>query len=1342
MHPRERRAPVLDAQRFTGSIRPILLLIILATVLGGCDTGQRFGAQFGDPVITDPPPEPPPPVCDQPLVNAVGPVIGQAGSLITFTGVNFSDTPGGNRVVMSSFSGEVSIDALIINFNVTPEDPTDPASCGAVSTLTAMVPGGVRSGPVTLFVDGINAGAGIFTAAPEIIGYAVGDGGNQLLANAGGQIIPEVVVIYGYNMIGVTGATVDDGTSSIPADSVTAGTPNTANYNVPPEMEAITVEIPGGIIPSGDTSALRMSLQASTTGLPLNSSSIDVPLVTAVAAGEFSDMPPYVTAGLVPAGVRSGVVPLKFVVGCFPAKGRFDFIPEFENPANSGTWLPCSSFDDPTSDFSGVGFCPGSLLLAEQTPYAVNGGTEMVFMWDSFLDLPDTGGPTPIRIRVAADNPVPVTALSDDAGVWESGIMLIQNDSSVIEGGTVFEPFDNPANFDFSGGGTAIWGSGQLSFNPASNETNFSGDTGLGTVDVVLLAENVYELNQGNGSIFNVTDEFNVFEVLPIGPVPGEFHVRTMIIEQGAILTFPNPQPTPLIFRCAGTGDSNDLVFSLAANLDFSGQDGTNGDNNNGGLGGLPGPGGGQGGDGGTITVDGATQTVDTITPATDGEFGGTAGSDVEIIIPAAIFVARPGSGGGGGGGSAGEDAINDNSFTSVNRGFNGRGGAPITDPLGLNLSGGGGGAGGGSGIRRQPTTAPPIVNNGGGGGGGGGAIMVVADGAVRITGEILLNGGAGLTGVAGANSGAGGGGGGGTLVVRSSGNLEIGSTAIISAMGGPGGNQTTTGNLMQAGDGGEGLVLFESNGSLVAPGSIEEDSLNPTSAQSVGSSFGISSGVIEVGNGTQQVTFGLAGSPYLIDTDTGSITDNTATDLGILGTDGIFEFASLVVQDGVEINTQGSNALFLRSQGLGNIAGTIDLSGQAGEAPDLVAVPPPGGAGGTPGPGGGFGGAGGSVTDASTFTPGSDGGIPPGVPVELIDTGVPPGGDPGGTVPPDLIAAPTGGQSTAGELPLCTVGGGGGGGYAEDGANGTGAGNCDPVFPLAGDGGSNYGASSFLVPDPLIPGQSIALEVGGVGGAGGGALFNTGTTTALASTGGGGGGGYLEITAGGPLTIQATALIKARGGNSYFAPEGCGAGGAGAGGAIRVRGKSVVVIEPGATLDVRGGEANTIAPGGLSYDISNSTSSGGEGSPGWVRVETPLGFADGINVQPEPINNEFFSFSKELSSAFSVPYRLVTDSGITLGLNEISNGVFTQISGDGGNLGNLKVLYEGFAVSDTSGGLIGPSLGVVSDPAALGDRAEAIRMIFLLYQDFAGGSFAPTLDSAEIDFSEPIPVP
>ena len=112
------------------------------------------------------------------------------------------------------------------------------------------------------------------------------------------------------------------------------------------------------------------------------------------------------------------------------------------------------------------------------------------------------------------------------------------------------------------------------------------------------------------------------------------------------------------------------------------------------------------------------------------------------------------------------------------------------------------------------------------------------------------------------------------------------------------------------------------------------------------------------------------------------------------------------------------------------------------------------------------------------------------------------------------------------------------------------------------------------------------------------------------------------------------------------------------------------------------------------------------------------------------------------LSSAFSVPYRLVTDSGITLGLNEISNGVFTQISGDGGNLGNLKVLYEGFAVSDTSGGLIGPSLGVVSDPAALGDRAEAIRMIFLLYQDFAGGSFAPTLDSAEIDFSEPIPVP
>ena len=1328
---------MLDTHRFAGLNRSVILLLVLI-VIGGCNTGNRFGVQFGDPPITNPPPPPPPPVCDQPLVNDVTPAQGSAGTILTFSGVNFSDT-GGNRVVMSSFSGQAEIDALILSVNVVPEDPTDPNACGAVSTLTAMVPGGVRSGPVTLFVDGINAGAGIFTAAPEIVGYAVGDDGNQLMANAGGQVVPAEVVLYGYNLNGVTGASVDDGTSVLAAANVTAGLDPAANFDLPAEMQAVRVELPTGIIPSGDTTPLKFSLTAATGGLPLISSSIDIPLATLIAPGETSNMPPYVTAGLMPGGVRTGVVPLKFVIATQPALGRFDFIPEFEDPAGSGNWNTCTAYDDPNSDFRGQGFVPGSLLLTDQAEYAINGGADMVFLWDSILDLPDTDGPRAIRIRVQASNPIPVTALSDAAGEWESGIMLVDNDSAVIPQGTIAEDFITPANFDFSAGGTALWGGDVLSTNPASNEFNFIGDVGQGTVDVILQADETYELNQGNGSIFNVTDPANVFEVLPIGPVPGEFHARTMIIEQGAVLTFPNPQPTPLIFRCSGTGNVDDLAFSVAADLDFSGGGGTQGSNVEPGLGGAAGPGGGAGGDGGFIEVNGQTQLVDTLVSASPGEFGGGAGGDIDVIIPAAIFVARPGSGGGGGGSVVGESAINQNNFTAVNRGLNGVGGRAVADELGFNLTGGGGGGGGGAGIRRQPTTAPPIVNNGGGGGGGGGAMMVVANGGVRLTGNINLDGGVGNIGVAGANSGAGGGGGGGSLVVRASGNVEVGSTAEISAVGGLGGDQTTNGNLMQAGDGGDGLILFETNGSLVAPGSVDDGSLNPTPAQSPGSSYGISSGPIETGSGVTDLAFTQVDSPYLIDTVAGTITTFGGTDMGVVGTDGVFEIANLTVLDGAIINATGANSLFLRASGFVNIEGTINVSGQDGGFPDLTTDPldPIPGAGGVPGPGGGAGGEGGSTLDAVTLTNGEAGGVPAGVPASLIFT-IPPGGDPGTPVPPDQIEAASGGESSSGDIAAaCTVGGGGGGGYAESGANGSGAGDCGGVFPNAGSGGSAYGTSSFLVPDPDNPGASIALEVGGLGGAGGGAVFDTGTTTALASTGGGGGGGYLEIAAAGPLTIGETALINARGGDSYLAPEGCGAGGAGAGGVIRIRGKSRVVIDPLATLDVRGGNANDI-PGapGLPYSTAGSSNSGGNGSAGWIRIETPLGFADEINVTPAPVEGPFFSFGKELSSAFSTPYNLVNDEGSISGINLIDDAIVVQQAGDLGNFNNHRVLYEGFGASSESAGLTGPSVGVVSDPTLLNSEVESVRMIILLYSDFFLGDVAPVIDLIDIPFS------
>ncbi len=183
---------------------------------------------------------------------------------------------------------------------------------------------------------------------------------------------------------------------------------------------------------------------------------------------------------------------------------------------------------------------------------------------------------------------------------------------------------------------------------------------------------------------------------------------------------------------------------------------------------------------------------------------------------------------------------------------------------------------------------------------------------------------------------------------------------------------------------------------------------------------------------------------------------------------------------------------------------------------------------GGGAGAGGGVGGQGG-LAQSGLLTDGEDGGIPDGVPANLIYGGVPPGGDPGGTIPPDLIAASTGGQAAEGSAATCTVGGGGGGGYADSGSNGTGASECtDPQFPDAGQGGSAYGTASFIVPDPDNPGSSLPLNVGGLGGAGGGSIYDTDSDTEIPGSGGGGGGGYFEITASGPMVIHSTAGIFA----------------------------------------------------------------------------------------------------------------------------------------------------------------------------------------------------------------------
>ena len=114
--------------------------------------------------------------------------------------------------------------------------------------------------------------------------------------------------------------------------------------------------------------------------------------------------------------------------------------------------------------------------------------------------------------------------------------------------------------------------------------------------------------------------------------------------------------------------------------------------------------------------------------------------------------------------------------------------------------------------------------------------------------------------------------------------------------------------------------------------------------------------------------------------------------------------------------------------------------------------------------------------------------------------------------------------------------------------------------------------------------------------------------------------------------------------------------------------------------------------------------------------------------------------FEPEPCLLASFPFTLVNDQGAVSGLNSVDDAVVVQLAGDPGNFGNHRVLYEGFGSSDVSAGLTGPSLGIVRDPASLGDSVESLRLILLLYSNFVQGDVAPVIDLIEVPFADPAP--
>lgn len=254
-----------------------------------------------------------------------------------------------------------------------------------------------------------------------------------------------------------------------------------------------------------------------------------------------------------------------------------------------------------------------------------------------------------------------------------------------------------------------------------------------------------------------------------------------------------------------------------------------------------------------------------------------------------------------------------------------------------------------------------------------------------------------------------------------------------------------------------------------------------------------------------------------------------------------------------------GSGALILRSQTTVVIHGTINCSGNDGDAisADFATTT----SGGTGRCGGGSGGAGGSSTESATA------------------------GSSGGT-------SISGGNQGTSQTASGGDGGGGGGGYtgaAFDATNG--------VRPPAGTGGTK--GTRFEDNDFSITG-------GGSGG-GGGAVY-TGADTANRSSGGGGGagGGVIHIFAVGDITVGASGAVRANGGNgggtsgTFLA----GAGGGGAGGSILMFSAGSISFS-GAVTATKGG-------GG-----SSNGGNGGNGSQGRTWITDGDGVASGVAESP-----------------------------------------------------------------------------------------------------------------------------
>ncbi|MGA1202103.1 MAG: hypothetical protein ACO4BJ_03880 [Planctomycetota bacterium] len=1333
------------------------LLPLLLTA--GCNTGSRNEAG------------PPGPQLDpaQPLVTGINPEGGAPGDLITVSGKNFSPNLDENHVYFTNNNGSISIPGRIESVNVGVFVEGE----GADSSLTVRIPTGVRTGFLNVEIDnvlnpntgltqdGVPAGARGFTGAPVVLGYAINDSGlGFAILQPFGALQPNTVTLLGYNLINnVTDVFIaDDQSSSIPAAGITNGIPFSAAYTLPTGMEGVTVELPNGLIVNNscNSQALELTVVSSSLGLSGSAVPFQIPLGR---PGSFAGIEPYVTSASIPAGIRAGIIDMAFTYASDPSETLWDATFEFRDPTDptGNTWLPLTQDPNQISP-STARLMPGNSSQVSDVEGVVGPGTTYTLHWDSSADIPPSLGLVTTQIRILFDEASGGTSLFTPSCVpdYVSPVIVVNNDVGATF--SIVEDFNS--NNQQGPGTNALWNSanspGVLTAAPPPVGAPIIPATGAGTDDIILLAGGVYVIDTDSMFILDETDPVNPVDLLQNNPgaTAGEFHVRSLLIQEGADVTWQGSNP--VLFRVAGDGTDEFQSVVIAGEINFDGEaavDATSGSNTPGGAGGICG--GGAGGDGAFVSIDGANLLVDSIDPAGRGGLEGGYGGLSSTYVTGTGGSSSPRAGCGGGGGHAehGDDAINalyeDPSSNAIclppSPGGPARGDKWLTT-----LTAGAGGGGGGA--------VAVFANNnisarhGGGGGGGGGAFGVAARGSIQILGTISCAGGDGAKGSPGQQSGAGGGGAGGAIMLHATGNVEFGADALLNVAGGFGGIASSSSlNPVNGGDGSPGRISVQGN---LAQAGINEGTYDPAEG-----TIGVSIGVMSVGADLPGISFtdldssvltaagqvavtdpsspNLGMVEYVVDTDLGEVYDSngvlvfTNPALSTGGDSWVFELRNLEVPFGIALVGRGSMPLVFECSGFTTISGTIDVSGEAGGEPDFSdPLNPLPGLGGAPGAGGGAGGEGGAVDPAAlTSTGGAAGGLSAVIPDSLIAM-TPPLGGGGGTgnpVPSDGIVAAQGGYGSTDADP-CDGSSGGGGGFSSAGTDAGASGGCEP----GGMGGTSYGSNFFLVIDPENPAEAIELRAGGGGGAGGGA-YASGSVLSPGS-GGGGGGGFVEVFSRGPISVNSTAVLRARGGNAVRGPSNAGSGGAGAGGAIRMRSTSTVNILPLAVIDTQGGLAN-LEPVST-YPLGPTAQfTAGDGADGRVRMETPLGFTDGSGQNVGAfLTGAFSTADLRERTAVSTAYRLIAEDGSTLiGGASFATGAQSVVDLSTAGAGTeYRVLIEGAYADPASPAVPGEWFGPLDDTDLL-DAVEFIRLRVLLYTT---ATDAPVIDQIQIDFN------